>query len=363
MKIIQVVSDSNIGGAGKVILNMLKHFDRQKIDCKIVIPKKSKLKSYIKQLDYETIEIDGLGETSLERKLIKTFVKIFRDEKPDIVHTHASLSARIAAKKLKIKTVYTRHWLGGENTNIFARIMNNYFCDAAIAVSQAASNSLIATGISEKKINIIHNGIDPLKKFSDIERRILRNKYQLEEDEFIFGTVARIEKVKGLKYFINAANLFLNYNPNAKFLIFGEGSLRNKLENYVHELRRENNIIFKGFADNTQEAYNLFDVFVLSSLQEALSLALIEAMSTGCPCISTNCSGPCEIIKDNENGMLVPIKNSKAIFEAMKFLFDNDDIREKFSVNAYNSVRKNFSASTMTNEVTKFYERLVNKNG
>ena len=362
MKIIQVVSDSNIGGAGKVILNMLKYFDRQKINCKVVIPEKSKLKTYIEKLNYETIEIGGLGETSFERKLIKTFIKIFSDEKPDIVHTHASLSARIAAKKLKIKTVYTRHWLGGENTNIFARMLNNYFCDAAIAVSQSASNSLLATGISEKKINIIHNGIEPLKKFSDIEKKILRNKYQLE-DEFVFGTLVRIEKIKGIKYFIDAADFFLNYNPDAKFLIFGEGSQRNNLENYVHEIKREKNIIFKGFASDIQEVFNLFDVFILPSLQEALSLALIEAMSTGCPCIATNCGGPGEIIKNNENGILVPIKNSKAIFNAMKFLFENDEIREKFSINAYESTRKNFSALTMTNEITKLYERLVKKNG
>ncbi len=361
MKVIHVVSDSNIGGAGKVILNILKYLDKD-IECKVIIPKDSKLKPFINELNYETIEIENLAERSFKKNLIKKFMQIFIDEKPDIVHTHASLSARIAAKKLKIKTVYTRHWLGSEKTNFLLRILNNYFCDAAIAVSQSASNTLIATGISEKKINIIHNGIEPLKKFSDIEKRILRNKYELD-DEFVFGTMARLEKVKGLKYFIDAANGFLNYNPNAKFLIFGEGSLRNDLENYVHELKRESNIIFKGFSYDTQEAFNLFDVFVLPSVQEALSLALIEAMSAGCACISTNCGGPTEIIKNNENGFLVPIKNSDAILETMKFLYENDDVREKFSINGYNFVRENFSAQAMTNSIVKLYKGLVNKNG
>lgn len=361
MKIIQVISDSNIGGAGKVILNMLKCFDRKKINCKIIIPSASKLKSLIEKLDYETIEINGLGEISINQKLIKTFTDIFKNEKPDIVHTHASLSARIAAKKLKIKTVYTRHWLGGENTNIFVRIINNYFCDAAIAVSQFAATSLLSTGISEKKINIIHNGIKPMKKYSEIEKKILRNKYEID-NEFIFGTILRIEKVKGINYFIDAAKLFLDYNSNTKFLIFGDGSLKNKLENYVHEIGCQNKIIFKGFAENTEEILNLFDIFVLPSLQEALSLVLIEAMSVGCCCISTECGGPSEIISNTENGLLVPTKNSAAIFDAMKFLFENDYMRENFSQNAYKSSRENFSAQTMTDEITKIYERLIKNN-
>ncbi len=360
MKFIQVISDSNIGGAGKVVLNMLNCFDREKINCKVIMPTGGKLKPFIEKLNYEIIEVDNLGETSLESKLIKTFVKIFKDEKPDIVHTHASLSARIAAKKLKIKTVYTRHWLGGENTNIFAKMINNYFCDAAIAVSQSAASSLIATGISEKKIHVVHNGIAPLKKYLDIEKRILRNKYELD-DEFVFGTIVRLEKVKGLKYFIDAANIFLNYEQNVKFLIFGEGSLRNKLENYVHEIGRDKKIIFPGFAENTEEILNLFDVFVLPSLQEALSLVLLEAMSVGCCCIATNCGGPAEIITDNENGTLIPVKDAGAIFNMMKFLYENDDIREKFSQNAYDTVRKNFSAQAMTDEIVKIYERLVKK--
>ena len=67
-------------------------------------------------------------------------------------------------------------------------------------------------------------------------------------------------------------------------------------------------------------------MFVLPSIQEALSLALIEAMSAGCACIATNCGGPSEIINNKNNGLLVPIKNSDAIFDAIKFLFENNNI-------------------------------------
>ena len=358
MKVIQVISDSNIGGAGKVVLNLLSCFDKNKVDCEVIIPKDSQLKSYIKNMDYKIFEIDNFGEVSFDFDLIKKLIKIFRSEKPDVVHTHASLSARIAAKILKIKVVYTRHWLGYQKTNFLLKLINNYFCDAAIAVSQEASHSLISTGINAKKVNIIRNGITPLRIYSEMEKKFLRHKYKIE-NEFVFGVVARLEEVKGIKYFIEAANKFLRYNENAKFLIFGDGSLKNNLENYVHELCLEKKIIFCGFIKNVEEAMNLFDVFVLPSIQEALPLALLEAMSLGCACIATKCGGPSEIIVDKKNGILVEKKNVDDLFKAMKLLFDNNDLREKIGYEAFKLIKNNFSAQEMTNKTIKIYERLV----
>ncbi len=358
IKVIQVISDSNIGGAGKVVLNLLSCFDRNKIDCKIIIPKDSQLKSYIKMMDYKIFEIDNLGEVSFDFGLIKKLAKIFKSEKPDVVHTHASLSARIAAKILKIKVVYTRHWIGYQKTNFFLKLINNYFCDAAIAVSQEASHSIITTGINAKKVNIVRNGIMPLRIYSEMEKKFLRHKYKIG-NEFVFGVVARLEEVKGIKYFIEAANKFLSYNKSAKFLIFGDGSLKNNLENYVHELCLEKKIIFCGFINNVEEAVNLFDVFVLPSIQEALPLALLEAMSLGCACIATKCGGPSEIIVDKKNGILVAKKNVDDLFKAMKLLFDNNDLREKIGHEALKLIKNNFSAQEMTDKTVKIYERLV----
>ena len=358
IKVIQVISDSNIGGAGKVVLNLLSCFDKNEIDCEIIIPKNSQLKSYIKDMGYKIFEISSFGEVSFDFDLTKKLVKVFKREKPDIVHTHASLSARIAAKILKIKVVYTRHWLGLKKTNFLLKLINNYFCDAAIAVSQEASHALIATGINAKKVNIVRNGIMPLRIYSEMEKKFLRHRYGIE-NEFIFGVVARLEKVKGIRYFIEAANKFLSCNKNVKFLIFGDGNLKNNLENYVHELCLDKKIIFCGFIKNVEEAMNLFDVFVLPSIQEALPLALLEAMSLGCACIATECGGPSEIIVNKKNGILVKKKSVDDLFKGMKLLFDNNDLRKKIGNEALKLIKNNFSAQEMTSKTIKIYERLV----
>ena len=108
-KIIHVISDSNIGGAGKYLLNYLENCNTERYNVKVVIPVKSKLKDEISKLGFEIYEIDGLAEQSYSKIGVENLKTIFKKEKPDLVHAHACLSARIAAKKCKAKIVYTRH--------------------------------------------------------------------------------------------------------------------------------------------------------------------------------------------------------------------------------------------------------------
>jgi glycosyltransferase involved in cell wall biosynthesis len=359
LKVIQVVSDSNIGGAGKTIVNMLQSFDSRKIKSVVILPTSSKLISYLNKIDdVKVIELDLLNETSFNIKIIKEFRRIFLLEHPDIVHTHASISARIAAKQLGIKIVYTRHWLANRDTNFFCKVLNNYLCDKAIAVSNAVAVTLNDMGIAKKKISVVYTGVPKLNRLVRAQKKIIRKKYNLN-DELVVGTVARLEEVKGLKYFIDAACIFLSYNPNAKFFIFGNGSLKDALHEYAYRIKHEDRIIFKETIDDLEEVVNLFDIFILSSLQEALSLALLEAMSVGTVCIATRCGGPCEIIVHRENGFLVPIENSQAIADAIKFLSHNEPLRKKISEQARKTIQNNFCVKRMADKIMQLYMNLV----
>ena len=154
-RIIHVISDSNIGGAGKYLLNYLENCNRDEFDVKIVVPFGSKLIEEIVKLDFEYFEIEGLAEQSYSKIAVKQLKKIFKAEKPKIVHAHACLSARIAAKKCKAKIIYTRHTdaaLSKKLTNPIGKFLNGlfngYLADGIIAVSKAARKNLIDTGIN-----------------------------------------------------------------------------------------------------------------------------------------------------------------------------------------------------------------------
>ena len=106
-KIIEVSTDSNIGGAGKCLITLVKNFDREKFDIKVILPPNSLLKPHIECMGVEVIEVDGIAEKSLDIGSINRLIKIFKTQKPDLVHTHASMSARIAARMAGAKVIYT----------------------------------------------------------------------------------------------------------------------------------------------------------------------------------------------------------------------------------------------------------------
>ena len=188
IKVVEVSSDSNIGGAGKCIITFLKYFDRKQFDVSVVLPKNSLLKPEAEALGVKVYEMNNLAEKSLDMKAIGSLKKLFKDIKPDIVHTHASMSARIAAKQCRIKTVYTRHSVFEPSRKISQGPgkavngwINNHTADRIIAVAEAAKDNLTATGVSADKIDVVLNGVEALKPAADIQK--VRSGFGIEPDE------------------------------------------------------------------------------------------------------------------------------------------------------------------------------------
>ena len=109
IKVLNITSDHNIGGAGRCILTFLEHYDREKFEVKVVLPKGSALIPYIEATGTQCIETEGISDQSYSKEGVKNLKAIFKKEKPDLIHAHACLAARGAAKQCFIKVVSTRH--------------------------------------------------------------------------------------------------------------------------------------------------------------------------------------------------------------------------------------------------------------
>ena len=188
IKVIEVSSDTNIGGAGKCLLTLLENFDYDKFEVKVILPENSLLKPHIDKMGIEVIEVCGIADKSLDMSAVGALKRIFKQEKPDIVHTHASMSARIAAKLAGSKIVYTRHSVFpppakishgiGKKINGF---VNNFLSDGIIAVAEAAKENLTDTGVDAKKITVILNGVEGLKDADEAEKTQLRKRFGVNE--------------------------------------------------------------------------------------------------------------------------------------------------------------------------------------
>ena len=367
-KIIEVSSDTNIGGAGKCILTLLENINREIFDVKALIPKNSLLKEHITKLGVDVIEVDGMADKSLDKGDIGKLKKIFLEEKPDLVHTHGSMSARIAAKKAKTKVVFTRHsvfepskTLSRGLGKIINGMVNNYYSDNIIAVAEAAKDNLTATGVSDKKITVILNGVEGLKRVDDDEKEQIKSRFGVSNEKVV-SIVARLEDIKGHDYFIEAADELLNEGLNVKFFIAGTGSYEEHLKNKVKELGREDSIIFTGFISDVDKLMNITDIQANASFgTEATSLALLEGMSIGIPAVVSDFGGNPGVIKNNKNGFVVEKKNAHALAQKLKALLTDDELYKKLSDGSLEIFKNTFTAKAMTQKTEQIYIDTIKK--
>lgn len=359
----QVVSDTNVGGAGRYLLNYIRYFDRNAYCVTVLIPENSSLKPLLEAFsDIRIIEVPYMADKSYDKRCVQFLRELFQKEKIDIIHTHASLSARIAAKKAGIKTVIaTRHCIepiGRFPMKTVKSILNNLLCDYYIAVSDAVTENLVKSGIKRKKIRAVFNGVEKVKEISPEEKQALRNQYNIG-DETVFGIFARLEPVKGHTYFIEAAKKFLESGHKGTFLIVGDGSLAEELKKQAEGIPE---ILFTGYVKDTAALLNITDVNVISSVSEAMSLAILEAMSLGKPTVATDVGGNSQLIQNYKNGILTEFADSRGMADAFMKMAEDKEFYKTCSAHAKAMYEQAFTAEIMVKNLEKLYEEVANEN-
>ena len=370
LKVLQVSSDTNIGGAGKCILTYLKYHSKEAIDTAVVVPKDSLLKPEIEKLSARIFEIDAMADKSMDVSAIKKLIRVFKEFKPDIVHAHASMAARIAARIYGAKVVYTRHSVFPPNPRLthgigkfLCGLANNSTADKIIAVAEAAKENICAIGVSEKKIDVILNGVEPLKKYSDEEIQKIKNDFGVPEGYKCAAIVARLNEVKGHKYFVEAAKHLKDMGIKAKLLIAGTGDMDEPIKKQIADLGLESDVIMLGFLANVEPLMNTIDVQVNCSFgTEATSLSLLEGMSLGKPAVVTDFGGNPGVIENGKNGYLVPTHNSAAIAEKLKALFEDEELYDKMSKTSKEIFDSTFTAEKYAENIDNIYLNLGGKN-
>lgn len=372
IKVFQVSSDTNIGGAGKCILTFLEHYDRSCFDMSVILPRNSLLRAPIEALDVPVIEADFINERSLSRKGIASVRRILSQNKPDVLHTHASMSARIAARQCKVAgIVYTRHSVFDPSPLLSKGLgkcingaINNWSSDAIIAVAEAAKKNLTDCGVCADKIQVILNGIRPVLPMSDQEKAEVRAQYQIGEDRKVISLMARIEEVKGHDYLIDAAQIVSKKHPEALFLIVGTGSQEQRLQEKVKQMGLSDVVKFTGFIQDIRGLINITDISANASFgTEATSIALLEGMCLGKPAVVSDFGGNPGVIKQGENGLLFPSRNAGKMAEAISLILEDEVLYQRLSEGALRIFQQTFTAETYTKQIEDVYRRLANKGG
>ena len=367
-RVVNIITDTNIGGAGKVLQNYLSNHDKHKYDVIVVLPKDSPLADFLEGHGGSIIRFEKLSGKSMDLRSIIPTARLLKRLRPDIVHTHASLSSRIAARLAgKSKIIYTRHcayppskFMKSSIGRTAGRIIAKIFSDRVIAISAAAKDNLTETGVPEDMITTMMNGVTPLKKISDADKDILRGKYGILPGEKVAGMIGRLEPVKGHEYFVKAIKACNENGLNVKGLIVGTGGIEKELKALADNLGINDKIIFTGFLDDVAPVVNIIDVVVNASYgTEASSLAMLEAMSLGKPVVATDYGGNPYQIKPGKTGLLVPVKDTELLSDAIIQLLNNSGIYSEFSANAQADYNLRYTAEIMSRNIEKTYASVL----
>jgi len=216
-------------------------------------------------------------------------------------------------------------------------------------------------GLRRDRATVIPNGIDVSEWETPGDGTAFRAELGIAEDAFVVGTLGRLHEQKGHAHLLEAAAIVARRLPDAVFLIAGYGPLREKLEAQSRALGVASRARFLGYRSDAARVLAALDVFVLPSLWEGMSNAVLEAMAAGKPVIATAVDGNVEQVSDGDTGLLVPPADAGALANAILRLADDHVLAASMGRRGRERVAREFSLERMIAAHVELYERLLRR--
>jgi glycosyltransferase involved in cell wall biosynthesis len=324
-------------------------------------------------LHHATRSMAPLDDAAAFRELYR----LFRRERPDIVHTHnpkPGVYGRLSARAARVPgIVNTVHGLYATSDDPLAKRALVYSLERIAALASDAElvqnpediPTLRRLGIPAKKITLLGNGID-LARFGgrrDPEVRArLRAEWGVGPDDIVCGAVGRLVWEKGYRELFDAAIALRDHTPRIRFVVVG-GFDTDKADQIgpvdVDAVERRADITFLGLRDDVELVYQGMDLYVLASHREGFPRSAMEASAAGLPVIATDIRGCRQVVDDRRSGLLVPAHDATALRDAIAALADNPEDRARFSEAAEHRARSEFDDQRVIATTLATYDRIL----
>lgn len=297
--------------------------------------------------------------------LFFNLIMVIRKYNIDIIHAHSTIPTGligvIVAKIMKKPVFITAHGMdinNFENSSFFKRLITFSLknCNKAIVVSSDLAKKISSLGIDPDKIIVLRNAVDT-NRFQPNNIKIIRKKHDIK-DNILILFVGYLDTFKGIFELVDAFYDANKENRKSTLMIIGEGPKEDELKKKVFKLGLEKSVIFTGKISPTDihKYYQSADIFVLPSYGEGLPLSVLEAMSCGIPVIASNVGGIPEVVKEGENGFIIPQKNEEILNEKLMVLIKDINLRKKFAENALKTIKQSFNVNNKTQKLIELYK-------
>ncbi|MCX5702388.1 MAG: glycosyltransferase family 4 protein [Candidatus Omnitrophica bacterium] len=377
IKLLFVVTKLELGGAQKQLLSLIAHLNKERFHIFLFVAQEGLLLS-------EALSIKGITiikSRCLERAInpikdLLVFIEVYwviKKNNIEIVHTHSSkagILGRLAARLAKVGIII--HTVHGWSFNdyqpalvrgffIWLERFSARFTHKIIVVSHYDKQKGLNNRIGkEDRYELIRYGID-YKEFSERKQNI-RQELGINTRDLVVAMVACFKPQKSPMDFIKLSFLVKKSLPNVKFVLVGDGILREEIEKLICKLNLEGQVFLTGWRRDIPRILSAIDAFVLTSLWEGLPITVLEAMASSKPVVATHTGGIQEIVVEGKTGFLVSPRNMELMSEQLIILLKNEELRRQMGQRAIESLDFNFSLENMVNSTKTLYETVVSQN-
>ena len=398
MKIVRIIARLNVGGPARHVVWLNKALQNNEYQSVLLAGKvpagEEDMSYFAAENAVHPIYIEEMSR-ELSPKDVVSIWKVFRQlkrEKPDVIHTHTAKAGTVgrlagflyrwlAWKNVKIVHTFHGHifhsYYGNLKTKVFLmieKILARAATDKIVVISRQQYEEIherFGVGVKDQ-FQIIPLGID-LEAFDGwrAKRDILRQEIGVADGDILVGLVGRLTEVKNHSLFLKVIKIRQEkaQMPNVKFIIIGDGHLREPLEQEAAALGIENSVKFLGNRNDTDVFYAGLDIIALTSLNEGTPLSLIEAMANEKPVISTVVGGVKDLLGEvveekegfqvRERGISVGSGEAENFYKGLLYLANSNKIRETFGQNGRHFVETNYGKARLTADIKILYRNLT----
>lgn len=363
MTILQLSTSSGPGGAERMISSLAEALNRDGTRVMVGLFRPGWLKTQCEQRKVETRVLPLAGP--FHASWFRECLRLVRSERVSLIHAHEFSAivygwvvARLAGIPL-IATIHGKSYFADKGRRRAAyRIVSR--SGQFVAVSQDLKRFVSArVGIPVQRIEVIYNGVARAPLVSEEDRQACRAELDLRPESPILGVVGSLYPVKGHQYVLEAMPAVLRACPEAVLLVAGRGELDVALKEQAKRLGIERHVRFLGMRHDIPRLLAVMDLFVLPSLSEGLSLALLEAMAAGKPVVASRVGGNPELIVEGRTGILVEAGDVRGLADGIVRLLADRPMLQRFGREGAVRVNAQFSIDRMVEQYRALYARQI----
>lgn len=343
MRVLQVMAGADHGGAETFFVDLVTALHRDGLDQKVVIRRNPARAALLREAGIEPLELPFGGVLDLITR--PRLGRILREQRPHILQSWMNRATRFVSRPEAAPPFVHVGWLGG-----FYKPANFVRCDHVVGVTEAIRDHLVEGGFAPERAHYLPT-FAPLERAEPVSRASL----DTPEDAPLFLALGRLHEKKAFDILIRA----LAGIPHAHLWIAGEGPLRGSLEALIAELDLGGRVHMLGWRQDRGALLAAADVCVMPSRYEPFGTVMIEAWGYGTPLIAAAARGPSGLIRDGEDGLLVPIDDVPALARAMNRMIAEPALAARLAETGRKAFERRFTESVVVRAYRDFYQRIA----